>query len=115
MKSTAAVMWLKKSFDDLKNELDMKRLRSHSSETTQGKLFVAFISLIVRSYLLRQMREYMSKNTLTLRKLLLELDKLKSLDAPDRTEKLLNPLTRAQRDIYSGLDIQMPAVGDNSL
>ena len=27
---------IEKSFDNLKNELDMKRMRSHSSETAQG-------------------------------------------------------------------------------
>ena len=107
---------IEKSFDDMKNGLDMKRLRSHGSDTAQGKLFVSFISLIVRSYILRQMNDYMHKNTLTLRKLLLELDKLKSLNLPNRTTlRLLNPPTRIQREIYEGLDIKLPDVGDNSL
>ncbi len=38
-KSTAAGIH-QKSFDNLKNELDMKRMRSHSSKTAQGKVFV---------------------------------------------------------------------------
>ena len=42
---------IEKSFDNLKNELDMKRMRSHSSETAQVKVFVTFLSLIVQAYL----------------------------------------------------------------
>ena len=55
-KSTAEILEIyrrrdvvEKSFDNLKNELDMKRMRSHSSETAQGKLFAAFLSLIVQA------------------------------------------------------------------
>lgn len=100
---------VEKSFDDLKNEIDMKRLRSHSSDTAQGKIFVAFIALIVRSYLLRRLKEYMRKNAQTVRKLLLELDKLKPLCIPGKNGlRLLNPPTRKQRDIYSILDILLP-------
>ena len=38
---------VEKSFDSLKNELDMKRLRTWTSETTQGKLFVSPLSLLI--------------------------------------------------------------------
>jgi transposase len=31
---------VEKSFDELKNELDMKRLHCHTDETTEGKMFV---------------------------------------------------------------------------
>ena len=41
---------IEKCFDDLKNETDMKRLRTQSDETARGKLFVAFIAQIVRAY-----------------------------------------------------------------
>ena len=100
---------VEKSFDNLKNELDMKRLRSHRSETAQGKLFVAFIALIVRSYLLRHLKDYMRENTCTLRKLLLELDKLKSLCVPGgREARLLNPPTLRQREIYDTLALPLP-------
>ncbi len=38
---------VEKSFDDLKNELDMKRLRVHSSSRMKGRLFIQFIALIL--------------------------------------------------------------------
>ncbi|RDI91906.1 hypothetical protein Q502_10610, partial [Mesotoga sp. Brook.08.YT.4.2.5.2.] len=37
---------IEKSFDDLKNQLDMKRLRIHSAASMDGRLFVQFIALI---------------------------------------------------------------------
>lgn len=37
------------SFDDLKNSLDMKRLRIHSSEAMDARLFIQFIALILLS------------------------------------------------------------------
>ena len=100
---------IEKSFDNLKNELDMKRMRSHSSETTHGKLFVSFLSLIVHTYLLRQLKPYMQSNGLTLRNVLLELDKMKTIQYPgNQKPRLLNPLTKKQREIYELLQIPTP-------
>lgn len=100
---------IEKSFDNFKNELDMKRLRTHSSETVQGKIFVTFISLIVRSYMLKALSEYMQETGCTFRKILLELDKIKSLALNTNAKaKLLNPLTKTQRDIFIALDLQLP-------
>ena len=38
---------VEKAFDDLKNELDCKRLRIHSSKAMDGRLFLQFIALIL--------------------------------------------------------------------
>ena len=95
---------VEKSFDSLKNELDMKRLHTWTSETAQGKLFVSFISLIVRSYMLNRLSDYMRKNGFTLKKILLELDKIKCFDANSaHSPRPLNPQTKAQREIYTSL------------
>ena len=95
--------------DNLKNELDMKRLRSHSTQTAQGKIFVSFLALIVQAYLLKQLKLYMKKNNLTLHSLLLELDKMKTIQYPgSHTPRLLNPLTKRQREIYDLLAISVP-------
>lgn len=92
---------IEKSFDNLKNELDMKRLRTQSSETMQGKLFVSFISLIVRSYMLNCLTDHMLKNSFTLKKILLELDKIKCFDAhAAQPGRVINPLTKNQRLLY---------------
>ncbi len=35
---------VEKCFDDLKNDLDMKRLRIHSAAAMEGRIFIQFIS-----------------------------------------------------------------------
>ena len=100
---------IEKSFDDLKIELDMKRMRSHSSETAQGELFVCFLALIVHAYLLRQLKTYLQTNGLTIHNILLELDKMKTIHYPgSHNPRLLNPPTKRQREIYEMLEITIP-------
>ena len=41
----------------------MKRLRCHNRDTGYGKTFVAFLSQIVRSYMLKQLRPMMQEKT----------------------------------------------------
>jgi transposase len=86
---------IEKSFDDIKNHADMKRLRTHSSESTNGKLFCAFISLILISMLSNSLR---SSNDLNIIKseALAELNKIRLVLTSDG-KRLLNPLTKTQR------------------
>ena len=46
---------IEKCFDDLKNQLDMKRLRIHTSSAMDGRLFVQFVALIYIIALRRKM------------------------------------------------------------
>lgn len=45
------------NFDDIKNSMDLKRLRNHSEKTIKGKLFVVFIALILLSQLRKTVQE----------------------------------------------------------
>ena len=68
------------------------------------KLFVSFISLIVRSYMLNGLSDYMRKNSFTLKKILTQLDKMKCFTASSsHSLRQLNPLTKNQREIYASL------------
>ena len=53
---------VEKCLDNLKNAIDMKRLRTHSTETSDGKIFIAFVSLILRSILENVIGDYNRKN-----------------------------------------------------
>lgn len=100
---------VEKSFDNLKNELDMKRLHCHNSETVNGKLFVAFVSLIVRSYMSNTLSKYLQTTGYTFRKVCMELDKIKCLDTHTKAKpRLLNPVTKTGREILSILDVPLP-------
>ncbi len=56
---------IEKHFDDLKNDLDMKRLRIHLSAAMDGRLFIQYIALILSSRIkniMHDARWYKSRN-----------------------------------------------------
>jgi transposase len=95
---------IEKSFDQLKNRLDFKRTRTHWDKTTQGKMFVGFLSLILRSYMFWKVKENTQTKHLTFEKILIELRKIKSVMLTDLSEVLI-PLTKLQKTILSVLDV----------
>jgi hypothetical protein len=108
---------VEKSFDDLKNDLDMRRLYVHSDEVAEGKAFVTFLSLIVRSRMQNLLQGYMAQQHFTFQKILLELDKAKLAVSADRLNgcRLLNPPTKFQKDIFSNLGLPLDTLSDAGL
>ena len=99
---------VEKCFDDLKNVLDMKRLRMHSIETVDGRLFVQFIALILMSELRRAMRESKLIELYTVRELLLEMDPLTKICYEGKYGQILTEVTKSQREILALLKIDLP-------
>lgn len=95
---------VEKCFDNLKNAIDMKRLRTHSTETTDGKMFIAFVSLILRSILENTLGEFNRKNNLTIEKVMKELSKIRVVNLSNGTS-LLNPITKKQRMILENFGL----------
>lgn len=93
---------VEKSFDNLKNEIDMKRLRCHSDETTDGKLFVSYIALIIRAYTYERLKEYMKKSNLSYTSVVKELQKVKQVTFSNNYIDFV-PLTKRQREIFECL------------
>lgn len=91
---------VEKSFDDLKNELDMKRLHCHSDKTMEGKMFVAFFALILRACMQNKLRVYSGETGLSFSSVLKELRKIKYVHTRDG-KRLLSPITKKQRDILN--------------
>jgi hypothetical protein len=91
---------IEKGFDELKNHVDMKRLRTHSDDTTAGKMFCAFIALIATCRVQAAAGPVLkrSKQSISKKGLLAEMDKIKIVDAPHGL-RLINPATKLQRDI----------------
>lgn len=100
---------VEKSFDDLKNELDMKRLHCHSDGTTEGKMFVAFFALILRSCMQNKLRTYLADTGMAFSSVLKELRKMKFVQTMDG-KKLLSPVTKKQRDIFNALDVSVEEI-----
>ena len=79
---------IEKLFDNLKNALELDRLRNHSAEASEGKLFVALIAMMLHSTMQRRLAASGKeiKRRLTPREALLDLRKIKILPLKDGTE-----------------------------
>lgn len=90
---------VEKSFDDLKNQLDMKRLRMHSSAAVEGRLFVQFISLILISALRKAMRDVGLLEHYTTRELLQEMEPLTKIRYTGKYGHIYTEVSKSQREI----------------
>jgi transposase len=95
---------IEKSFDDIKNYMSMKRSRTHTTATTDGKIFCAFISLAIMSDIEARPRKLMDKKSLSKAGVIRETDKI-SVGASNNVPILLNPLAKTQRMIINELGL----------
>jgi transposase len=100
---------VEKCFDDLKNQLDMKRLRTHSSPAMDGRLFVQFIALILMSALRRKMRETKLTEKHTVRELLMEMETLTQIRFSGKYGHMLTEITKPQRLIMESFEVSPSA------
>lgn len=91
---------IEKSFDSLKNDLDMKRLRIHSAQAEEGKMFLAFLALILRTYVFNTIKPYIFKKRLSLDRIFIEMRKIK-VAVHSSGVMMHNPLTKKQKDILA--------------
>jgi len=89
---------IEKGFDDLKNHIDMKRLRTHASHTTDGKMFCAFIALIVALEMVNRLSAFMKEKSMSKDTVISELEKIKIVFM-NNGKRLMNPVTKTQRTI----------------
>lgn len=96
---------IEKCFDDLKNQLDMKRLRMHSSAAVNGRLFIQFISLVLISALRKEMRNTSLIKQYTVCELLREMEPLTRIKYTGKYGHIFTEITKAQRQIMECLEI----------
>ena len=99
---------VEKSFDDLKNQIDMKRLRMHSSAAVDGRLFVQFIALVYMSALRKEMKKRVLAERYTVRELLQEMETLMKIKYSGKYGHILTEVTKPQREILRNLNIELP-------
>jgi transposase len=98
---------IEKVFDDLKNTLDMKRLRIHSSDQMASRLFVQFISLILRCGIQKTMRETKMSEKYSPVLLLEELESLTKIHYAGKYKDIVSEVTKVQRDILEAFGINV--------
>lgn len=93
-------------FDNLKNTLDMKRLRVHQKENMKGRLFIQFIALILTSYIHQVISEKNLFKFGCMSGLLEELDLLNEIKFSGLYGKINSELTKKQKEIFSAFGIK---------
>lgn len=96
---------VEKGFDDLKNGLDLYRLRVHGAEAMDGRLFIAFVSQILSSAVRKVMSVSKLDEKYTLPELMNELKSIHSVYLEGQRKTVFSKLSKAQREIFTAFNI----------
>jgi len=95
-------------FDDLKNALDMKRLRIHTSATMDSRLFIQFIALILISRI-RSLAAAAKQNKLmrflTVREIMEAMECIVRITYPSRYGCTISEIAPLQQDIITAFNL----------
>ena len=100
-----------KIFYAMKNYIDLGRLRTHKQTTTDGKIFVSFIALIIRSWVMQKVYDYKEMNNLTYRKIANILNDIIVI-LTNGDVRLLKSLTKQQKDILALFGLNTENIND---
>ncbi len=90
---------VEKCFDDLKNDLDMKRIRMHSKDTMEGRVFIQFISLLITTRLKEVMNKAGWFKDYDLQEIINEMKSMKEVKVEGTRKKYTTEPTPLQRNI----------------
>jgi transposase len=94
MKDTA-----EKVFDDLKNDLDCNRLRIHSNQAMEGRLFIQFIALILSAKIKHIMNEAGWFKNHDMQQVIDEMKSLREVKMEKSRKKIISTITTFQEKI----------------
>ena len=96
---------VEKCFDDLKNDLDMKRIRMHKKETMEGRIFIQFISLLITTRLKEVMNKAGWFKNYDLQEIIDEMKSMKEVKVEGTRKKYTTEPTPLQRNIIELYDL----------
>ena len=89
---------VEKLFDQIKCDMDGNRVRTHNEQTTDGKVFVTFIACVIRTYLLGKLRQYLTDNSTSLKKVFSQLSNI-AIVSGAKGLRFTKALSKKQKDI----------------
>lgn len=98
---------VEKSFDDIKNAEDTKRLRVHSDRNVESRLFLSFLALILRSSIANTIRENKQLSTLGVARLLSEMNTLREVTVAHRYKSAITEPTKIQKQVIEAFDLKL--------
>jgi transposase len=101
---------VEKGFLRFKRNLELGRLRVHSQENMQNKIFIGFIALIMLSEIHSVMLDKELYKKMTMRHLIMTISKQRTQEIIDN--KIVFPATKEQQLIYKAFNIKPPTLDD---
>jgi len=109
---------VEQSFDSLKNELDMYRIRTHSSDTMRGRVLVQFLALILAAQIKVSLDDAWNKRfelptdvrlsrRYSLKELMLRLGSYRKTRFSGKYGLILSTPSKAQREIFTVFGIHL--------
>ena len=98
---------VEKLLDTLKNEDGQHRLRTGNDHSAAGRLFVAFLALVLHSELERRMREGGLLRKMSVPQFLAQMRKIKSVHMAGGTRHLLE-ISKRNRDLLAAVGAPLP-------
>ena len=99
---------IEKFFDNMKHDIERKRLRIHTQETFEGRLFLDFLALIIYSRISSVMREEGINKDLSVQELMYELKKIKLIRLGTK-KMIVTEVSKRQRELFRSFKIPLPA------
>lgn len=96
---------VEKNFDDLKNDLDMKRLRIHSNAAMDGRIFLQFLALILTTRLKQVMHQHDMFKSHDLQEMLNEMKTIREVRVENKRKKFVTALTGFQQQIIDAFGL----------
>jgi transposase len=100
---------IEKGFDDLKNELDMKRLRVHSSETMETRLFIQFLALVLMSAIRKEVKKNKKLQYMSVRDIMETLESVTLITYSGRYGSVISETGPLQRTVSQAFGITLEA------
>ena len=98
---------VEKSFDDLKNDLDMKRLRIHSAQAMDGRLFIQFIAEILLSRMRMILDSSIDLKNHSLQQIIDEMKSIRQISIEGNHQRIVSALTAFQKRIVSVFNLEL--------
>ena len=99
---------VEKCFLRIKNSIDLGRLRVHSNESKDNKMFIGFVASVIMAEISRVMVERALFRSYTMSEMLKLLDRQKVQYI--KGEGILYPISKAQREVFEAFGIDVPAL-----
>lgn len=98
---------VEKAFSDIKDRLNMRRVKVFSNRSLEGKLFVQHLALILIAYIQREMKESQLNKTYTMEDILIHLNRIEGY-WDEEFGLTIGEILEKQEEIYRGLKIAPP-------